>query len=149
MTILKLALAALLTITPAFASAQTDNSTMTIVNVPFAFEVGPTHLAPGRYTIKRETGHMIRVTGVAGTGTLMILAEESPSSASSTKVVFKHFGDQYFLSQLYVAGRTGHIEAIATREQRQAQKMVLAGNKIQPLTPAAPAAQTVIVAALR
>ena len=98
------------------------------VNVPFGFVVNQAALPAGAY----------RIDSVSTTTSTQILALRSEDArvamlivgnhATSTKpsensrLVFRRYGDQYFLSQIWVAGQTsGHELPISRREAELAK----------------------------
>ena len=45
-----------------------------------------------------------------------------------TKLVFNRYGDQFFLSQVWMAGRTDGQELIKTRRERLLQREIARGS---------------------
>ncbi|MBV9340819.1 MAG: hypothetical protein JO159_08005 [Acidobacteria bacterium] len=78
-------------------------------NVPFDFIVDKTKLAAGQYEISTLNTGIDRTLLLSCDGkALRMINVNSVSSnqpSSETKLVFQRYGDRYFLSQIWVAGR--------------------------------------------
>ena len=132
-SMLKLSLlAAALTLASTLPSqAQTPGQAR--ISVPFAFQVGTEHFAPGVYTVATSNDLTLAVRG-AGNGAFASVHKDSKgTAAASSKVVFRRIGGQYFLSEVWVAGSTEHLVAYETKAEKQALKQELAANR--PETP--------------
>jgi hypothetical protein len=103
------------------------------VDVPFKFTVSGKTLPAGKYQIMRSAqasaeGLTIRATDKGAYAQTMPV--QSGAIQSKTVVVFKRYGDQYFLYQVWIAGRStgrqlsrSHSEKIAAREfERRSMK---------------------------
>jgi hypothetical protein len=74
------------------------------VDVPFAFVVGGVHLPAGHYHVYHPGDpYVIVIEKDDGRARAMAYVHPSTTeaSASSTKLVFNKYGDQYFLSQVW------------------------------------------------
>ena len=95
-------------------------------NIPFNFTVtGATHPA-GAYTIESLTSDgkalSIRDSDMKARGMVLAIECESRNDAKQTKLVFHHYGDTYFLTQVWVAGRKlGHRIPKSPRETEVAK----------------------------
>ena len=78
-------------------------------NVPFAFKVGRTELSAGTYRIKTEnTNNTIMIQNCDTGKAVMSIAQQEYPRATTSKLVFHHLGNQYFLTQIIgPAGSTG------------------------------------------
>ena len=77
-------------------------------NIPFKFVVNKQAMPAGEYEIGRfgNGGDVLLIHGV-DTNTNMLVASNSAQSlnpADATKLIFKRYGDRYFLSQVWIAG---------------------------------------------
>jgi hypothetical protein len=139
-SILKLSLiAAVLTLasTPSTLHAQTP-AHQARINVPFAFEVGSEHFAPGTYLIGMLNDITLNVRGAAKAAFASMKSASNSKTAAAGKVVFAKVGDRYFLREVWSSGATDHLVAYETKAEKQAQKLQLAANQ--------PAAQGVEIA---
>lgn len=129
-SMLKLSLiAAVLTLaSTATLNAQTP-AHQAQIKVPFAFEVGSQHCAPGTYTVGM-LGHLtLAVRGTGNGGFASMKFEGNGKAIAGNKVVFRRVGSQYFLAQVWTAGSSEHLTAYETKAEKQAQKTELAANR--------------------
>jgi hypothetical protein len=92
------------------------------MNVPFAFQTASgRHFAPGVYTIhmKGLQSMLIRGNTTSGLALAQLANDELP--ASHGKAVFTHYGDQYFLRTVWVAGNTSHLIFNKSKAERESQ----------------------------
>jgi hypothetical protein len=100
-------------------------------NVPFAFEDGSQIFPPGQYTIQMESQDILLIRGASGSGLLLRMSDEDRQPSTTTKVVFRKYGDQYFVGEVWVEGETTHTDTVESKtEKRLASE--LAENKIAP-----------------
>lgn len=118
------------------ASHAQDLEEAVIVNVPFAFADGAQHFTAGLYTIRLEDQNLLLIQGESGSGFSMAWFGEDSHPSKTTSVVFRRSGDQYFLDEVWVAGKSAHTYISPSK----VEKLQIAGNK--------KAATTVAVAAL-
>jgi hypothetical protein len=89
------------------AFAQTNGQAVR-ANIPFNFVVNKHALPPGEYTITPigANGDVLVIRGDdTKEGALVIAARsESMKAADKTKLVFRCYGDRYFLSQMWIEG---------------------------------------------
>lgn len=77
-------------------------------DVPFAFIVGEKTFPAGKYTLKRADDtnpEVLEIRNDNGRGTIFFDVETAEANENSrqTKLVFKKFGDQYFLSEIWAS----------------------------------------------
>ena len=92
------------------------------VNVPFAFQTASgQHFAPGVYTIRMNDGQsmLIRSNTSAGLAITQLASDGVP--ATRGKAVFSHYGDQYFLRAVWVAGNSSHLICGRSKAERESQ----------------------------
>jgi hypothetical protein len=112
--------------------AQSSNHSMT-ANVPFAFELGSKHLAPGVYTVSTPMDGVIEIKGTSDA--IMILANHGQSGTPTTtaKLVFDRCGEHYFLRQLWFAPEENtYLESPESKSEKQAKRSELASNSKKP-----------------
>ncbi len=124
--------AAILPFTVAAANAQTSRP-VAVVKVPFAFEAGSKHLQPGTYTISVFAESVLLVKGNTNRDAVMTLARwnDDTKASASTRVVFHHYGDKYFLREIWGTNQASHIESLQTSAEtrmRKARTLNIASN---------------------
>jgi hypothetical protein len=110
------------------AAAYAQSSQIMKVNVPFDFTVGNASLPAGVYDVSSDDnagGVLTFQNPKAKKGALVLtMASETTKPADRTELVFHRYGDSYFLSDVWVSGRTiGEHVRISKRE------MEIAANK--------------------
>ncbi len=114
------------------AHAQTDHHTMT-ANVPFAFELGSKHLAPGTYTISTPVDGVVEVKSTSDVAMIIAIHGQSNNATKTAKLVFDRYGDHYFLRQLwFTAEETAYLESPESKSEKLAKRSELASNSKKP-----------------
>ncbi|MBB5058792.1 hypothetical protein HDF16_003506 [Granulicella aggregans] len=93
---------------------------------PFAFEYGSQHLPAGKYVVSRESSAITLIRG-RSVGVMAITQTTSDlQPASKGKIVFRKYGQRYFLTQVWLPGKASHL----TFDQKKAMRKleVAAGN---------------------
>jgi len=101
-------LAVVIALTAVSANAQGVSKRGTFV-VPFEFSVGENVLPAGEYVVTGET-QLLRVESKDRKQHVAILpvgTQIDPRSASEVKLKFRRYGDQYYLSQVWLADGVG------------------------------------------
>jgi hypothetical protein len=106
--------------------------TSTQVNVPFAFEYGSQHFDAGLYTISMPVEHLISIQGKAGHGLAYMVPDIDSQPAKTGKVVFRKYGNRYFLREMWTVGATNHLHCVQSKAERQAERLELASNQTTP-----------------
>ena len=108
------------------ANAQIDTDNPIQANVPFAFAIGNTTLPAGKYEIRKiedNSPSVLEVRSVNGRTKVVFETEDAQTradqAASKTELVFDKVGDQYFLSQIWVAGSLVGIEMPKSRMEKR------------------------------
>jgi hypothetical protein len=99
------------------ASHAEDLEGAVIVNIPFAFENGSQHFAPGLYTIRMEYQNIMTIRGNAGSGIAITWFDEDRHPSDTTRVVFRRYGKKYFLDQVWIAGETTHTYTLPSKAE--------------------------------
>jgi hypothetical protein len=99
------------------------------VNVPFAFETGNHHFAPGSYTIRTETPNVVLIQGASSSGFVMAQLGGDLRPAHKSKIVFRRSGDHYFLTEIWIAEKSGHLNVVKSKAERESQ---VAGQNSAP-----------------
>jgi hypothetical protein len=118
--------AVILAIAPfSVASHAEDIEGAVVVNVPFAFENGSQHFTPGLYTIRMEYHNIMTIRGKAGSGIATTWFDEDRHPSNTTKVVFRRYGEEYFIDQVWIAGEATHTYTLPSK----AEKLEIAANR--------------------
>jgi hypothetical protein len=104
---------------PALQAQGLDNVVQ--VNVPFAFQSGSQHFAPGLYTISQDDQHVIAIRGESGPGFGSVHSwfDENEQPSNTTKVVFRKYGDQFFLQEVWISGDTRHTYILPSKAEER------------------------------
>ncbi len=89
------------------------------VDVPFAFDGGNQHLQNGRYTVWMESDHVTGIRGGSRTDFAMSNREQDTRISRKSKIVFRKYGERYFLSEVWIAGTSSHLRCPETRAEKQ------------------------------
>lgn len=121
-----------------FAAVLTLASTSTLhaqapdgrveIKVPFAFEVGPAHFAPGLYTISMLNRSTLYVHGPKSGVFASIEPGSGNSAIAGGKVVFHRVGDQYFLSQVWSDGNKLPLVVNPSKAEKEALSQLAANH---------------------
>ena len=119
----------------AIASVNAQAPSRVEVNVPFDFSAGKATLKAGAYNIKRTSGNLLAIRSADGKTTALInapLTISSRDSKSGERLVFNQYGDQYFLSQVWLSVDTGRQLFTSREESKVAREYKLANDNAKP-----------------
>ena len=126
-TITMLSLLLLLAAVSVNAQRLSDNSIA--VNIPFDFAFGETKLSAGNYTLRRivlpSSYDRLVIQSADGRGvthTGMTRPNRTSEVQKQSNVVFNRYGDQYFLSQVWLAGSDTGRDLFQSRKERNLAK---------------------------
>jgi len=113
----------------AVTSAQAQNAGNFTVTIPFDFVAAGTGLPAGDYSVQRsfEGGHIVMKTRTKNdTKSVLALTHsvEGRSIQNESKLVFNKYGNQMFLSQVWIASRSTGEEMLKTNRERNLQKEI-------------------------
>jgi hypothetical protein len=94
----------------AVSGVHAQASSKVEVNIPFEFSAGKTTLQPGIYSIKRMSGNYLTLRSADGKSAVILNAPLNLTSSnpeSVERLVFNKYGDQYYLSQIWLTADTG------------------------------------------
>jgi hypothetical protein len=125
--------AAVLAVVPFTPTAHAqDVGMMGQVNVPFAFETGAGHhFTAGVYTIRMENMHTLLIKGASDSALTMTTVEDNAQPAKSGKAMFRKYGNQYFLGEITIAGKSRRLYFQPSKAESRLQ---IGGNKNMPNT---------------
>jgi hypothetical protein len=107
--------------TIAVTSAQAQNALSVSVSIPFDFEVAGKTLKAGDYQLRTEGSRSslkIENRDTLHTMFVMISPLHRTDIQNESKLVFNRYGNQYFLSQVWVAGRSNGDEMRQSSTER-------------------------------
>ena len=115
------------------AQAQTSGRTQMIANIPFEFSVGGKTLPAGEYTVAQvnpASDHAVLQlrSRDGGAGAMVQMGSVMGKAQESAKLIFNHYGTQYFFAQAWVDGETSGLQVSKSSGERNAQRE-LAGVK--------------------
>jgi hypothetical protein len=110
-------------LTSAAAYAQTVHVQATI---PFNFNIGSSAFPAGKYDIQSASNgeHVLYIRNLnSGEGSFLVQQPcESAHVASQSRLTFRHYGQQYFMAEVWVAGYSqGHEFRVGKREEEVAR----------------------------
>jgi hypothetical protein len=92
------------------------------VNVPFAFETASGHhFAPGVYSVRMESLHTLLIRGDSDSSLTMTSLEDNGHTAKVGKATFHKYGNEYFLSEITVAGKSRRVTFAKSKAEERAQ----------------------------
>jgi hypothetical protein len=115
------------------ANAQINSGRAITTNIPFDFMVGDTTLPAGKYELSRlddDIKSVLQLRSVNGRTAVAFDTEPTQTSndqaVHKTELLFNKVGDQYFLSQVWVAGDAEGRELMPSRIEK---KLSAGGNQ--------------------
>jgi hypothetical protein len=105
-----------------------DLESKVIVNVPFAFQNGSQHLSAGLYAISTSYQNIASIRGASRSGFALTGLDEDSQPSKTTRVVFRKYGDQYFLNEIWVKGDTAHTYFLPSKRE----SVELSANRTAP-----------------
>ena len=94
------AIAALLTLANIATAARALSNEAVLAKVPFNFTVGHDQLPSGTYTISRDPWGQVTVKSTERPFAVTVTTTFEPDLPMGDKLVFRRYGDRYFLSKV-------------------------------------------------
>jgi hypothetical protein len=116
--------------------ALQTTSSKVVANVPFGFMAGIASLPAGHYEVAEVTANVFVVSGKTTKNKALVLTTGICVSAEYTpaKLVFRRYGDTYFLAEVWKGEKTGSFVPKTKQEKdvaliaaRQAERVTVAG----------------------
>ncbi|MGH9765129.1 MAG: hypothetical protein ACREDR_41205, partial [Blastocatellia bacterium] len=124
-------LVAALAVTNAVGAGTPHTPNLIKVDVPFDFSDGATAFPAGRYSIQpfgvdfSTAGITIASDDGKAHGTRLVFPAGSPSPKSETALVFRRYGDRYFLSQVWInSNATSGLQLSTSSSERAVEREV-------------------------
>ena len=127
----------------AASSAQAQSSDVIKFNVPFDFQVSGKTLPAGEYAVKRLSEKVILIHGVDNKVGVVAQAPgriQARTSYAKESLVFHQYGNQYFLSQVWLRRDDDGRELNRSGEERRAaagETLAMGGEKLRKIEIAA------------
>ena len=107
----------------AFVTVQAQSVTQFTVDVPFGFTLHNQDLPAGKYHIhirRQGLADHLRVSHAETKKSVIIFAlpKETPTTTSKSKVIFRRYGNRYFLGEIWPMWGSGHEIARSKMERR-------------------------------
>jgi hypothetical protein len=124
----------------AVVSVQAQTRNRIEVQIPFAFQIGDKTLPAGDYSIKQLSQDTLAIESLNGDERVVAPAagrvEQNPNAKPSTeKLVFRQYGEQYFLAQVWMTrGASGRELNKTDAERNAASELKLARHGAKPKT---------------
>jgi hypothetical protein len=115
-------LAMVLMLAVGVAYAQLPSPGTVKVSIPFSFTANQVAMPAGDYTVKNSGSAgvlLISSDDASQHGLISTMSVESNSRSTQTKLIFHRYGDQYFLSQVWVRGEASGRELPKTRAEKE------------------------------
>jgi hypothetical protein len=110
-----LALAALV----AIASLSQAHAQTARVNVPFAFDCGSAHFAPGTYTLSISLGReYLMLRSATNAGMTLFDVGDGPRNKARGYVTFRKYGNRYFLAGYHPTNSPSTMEVPTSKKER-------------------------------
>jgi hypothetical protein len=94
----------------------------TRVTVPFAFQIGSAHFAPGTYILSNPEEQLLYVQGGKHSALAMSSHESTQTPTRVSEVIFHRYGNQYFLREVWMRGETDHLTCPQSKAEREAKR---------------------------
>jgi hypothetical protein len=115
--------AAVIAIAPLSPALHAQDSGMAAqVNVPFGFQTGSQHYAPGVYTIEMANDYTLMITGSSKSSMALTSVVDNAQPAKRGTAVFHKYGNQYFLSEITVAGKSRSLHLTPSRNESELRR---------------------------
>jgi hypothetical protein len=102
------------------ANAQLGSAHEVRANVPFDYQVGKATMKAGDCAITRAgNGDALAIRCNGSQAALILTGSVSSKPAPATKLVFNKYGDQYFLSQLWIEGSELGVQFPKTHVEKE------------------------------
>ena len=119
-------------------SVQAQSKNRITAHVPFDFQVGEKTLPAGDYSVKRLSQNTLLVESADGEQSAIAQAPRNVegnvnAKPSREKLVFRQYGDQYFLAQVWmIRGNMGRDINMSGAERKAAAELKLAQHDAKP-----------------
>jgi len=123
-----------LSLVTAVVSAQAQGSRSEYADIPFDFKAGDKELPAGRYQVSQSTsGEAVTVRSVENSISVVKMTNHlvQLDPAKTSKLVFNRYGNQYFLSEVWIAGRSTGQQIRKTNAEKAIQRELTASRRMR------------------
>lgn len=123
--IIRMSVVAMFLLVVGVTSTRAQNAGTVSVSVPFAFTFANKTLPAGEYYVRRtvrDEAIEIRSNDNSQTAYVRTHTVNSREIQPVSKLVFKRYGQEYFLSQVWMSGRSSGAELLTTKQERSLQR---------------------------
>jgi hypothetical protein len=92
------------------------------VNVPFSFDYGSKHFSHGIYTLTMKDQNTLTIRSDASTAMAMVQTDYTPVREKTSQVIFRKYGDRYFLEEVLVSGSATHVAVLESGAEKRAAR---------------------------
>ncbi len=92
------------------------------VSVPFPFDYGTKHFAPGVYTIRMDGLGLLLIGSRDGIGMAIAQTGSKTNTRGGNQVIFRKYGDRYFLTEVLLADRGDRITVLESKAEKRAAR---------------------------
>ena len=117
-------------------SANAQKGGSFVVKVPFAFTVAGKTLPAGEYVVSRSTqvsSDVISIHSQDRGAYVQTKPVQVQDIKEESQVIFKRYGDQYFLFQIWISGKSSGRELFKSAREQKSERE-LAQRAIKPET---------------
>ncbi|HEY6246742.1 MAG TPA: hypothetical protein VIX17_22500 [Pyrinomonadaceae bacterium] len=115
------------------AQAQSRSNQQLRFHVPFPFNAGNSVLPAGDYRVtivNPSSDHsVLRITSSDGKSTMIRTVDVEGWAAAKAKLSFRHYGDRYFLAQVWMAGEATGFVAPTSKTEKALRQQLGISNK--------------------
>ncbi|HEY6230275.1 MAG TPA: hypothetical protein VIW64_03335 [Pyrinomonadaceae bacterium] len=119
----------------AIANVNAQTASHVEVKIPFDFSTGKTTLKAGTYSIRQTSATALLIRSLDGKTAVLVnapLTIGSRDSKAGQRLVFNQYGEQFFLSQVWLSVDSGRQIFTSGAEARAAHEFRLANNDAKP-----------------
>ena len=103
--------------------------TKVMVTIPFDFQNGSKHLKAGTYTVGMDSEHVMHLQSGNVASLTLSRVEINRTPSARGKLVFRQYGKQYFLREVWHADQTEHQVLLTSKAEQRVQKEQSLSNR--------------------
>jgi hypothetical protein len=118
------AVTALISLANVSTAARAFSSNPAVMaKIPFSFSVGHDQLPSGTYTLSQDPWGLVTLQSLDRRVNVIITTTDEPCSMSGDKLVFRRYGDHYFLGRVSTSVLSAHFPVSKLEKTIQYQMM--------------------------
>ena len=99
------------------------------VNVPFDFQQGSQVLKAGRYNVSLDFGSIMQLQGKNIASSSLSRPESDAAPSTVSKLVFRVYGDRYFLREIWQANKAEHQVLAKSKAEKRVEAETASSNR--------------------